>query len=235
MPLTRSQTLGAKFLHDFEPIRSAIDKQRAPHVAEFVNHVAGALYSFGAAEQQARRAERSTKLDLQHDRGAAALALARRENENGLRALGRGRAALAQAKKQIGDALPKEADVAAIIEELRDEWRHQLVALDYAADEAEELDGAAQRLFDVSARGQTADLLDHLDELTGKLEELRRREDRGVAGNPFPVWKVIAAAVMLGAMIWLYFQCNWWGGCTASQAAIAFAIAAGASYFLYGC
>jgi hypothetical protein len=235
MQLTQEQQLAAEFLRRAEPIRARVDRARAPAVADFVEHYIGALVSFGSAEQHARRGERAKALDRQTERVEPAARRARQQNDRGLKELGGVREALARAKGEVGQSLPEQADVREVIQELQDEWRAQLLDVDTAGDEANELADAATALFEVAARGETRALLDHLDDSVAELDRLRRRDDRGVHGNPFPVWKVIALVIMLGAIVWLYFQCTWWGGCTATQAAIAFAIAAGASYFVYGC
>jgi len=194
--------------------------QIRPHLAELaegppaLDAITEAILQFGTCELRMRRAERLRALGLAEAEAVALAETALADNERGLAAL--------SGVQPFADALTGQLANDETLStwrdasrEIRVEWRDQVSQLDVAADDAQHLarimDECCAAIDEEGLRG----LGQYLSRQVEELGEVRRSDDRGTRAGSFPIWKIVAAAGILGLtafVVWILTttRAPWW-------------------------
>ena len=200
-----------------EFLRRIADDGHGRGLLEFTDHMTQAINSFGRSELYARRAENRDDLDIQPRRAESYAASRDDHNGKGLRSLGDARRSLGRFREDLA-GYPQEGLRDDQLDSFRRDLREGLANSDLKPSDIRRIDQIADECFDVVRRQGAAGLPDYFEQGVNRLEEVRRRPDRGAVEN-IPIWKVLALVAMFGIGIWAFFKCNWWGGCTEVQEA----------------
>lgn len=212
--LSREQAASFQFLRASDPLREVADDGHGQGLASFAGLFVQAVNSFGLSELQARQAERIQILKLPAASARSAQSRSKQHNDKGLRLLGECRDALKLFREEVA-TFPDSAAQASQVRAVRDEFRANLVELELKASDIAKIDASAAEAFELAERGAGA-LPDYLERHLGRLEEARKRADRGAVDN-IPIWKIIAIVVAFGVWIWAFFRCGWWGACSYAE------------------
>jgi hypothetical protein len=91
----------------------------------------------------------------------------------------------------------------------------EIAELELRGSEVKQIDEAVAECIAAASEGPGA-FASFLREKIGKLDEVRREAERGSRVNSVPVWKIIGIALFIGASIWGFVSCGFFG-CTVSS------------------
>jgi hypothetical protein len=211
--ISREQEAQADFVREMSQLRSQFPDFEGARPA--FDALTEAVVRFGSCELRMRRVERLRTLGLAEAEASLLAESALEHNERGL-------AALAAVRPFVDGLTGAEPDEEALSRwrersgEIRARWREQVSELDIGEDDTKHLNGMMEECCDVVDEDGLRGLGRHLSGLLERLDEARRSEDRGTRlASPFPWWKIVVAALVLGwtaaaVFILLSRGAQWW-------------------------
>ena len=187
--------------------RSELMSRQIPAGLAYFDFLIDAGASFGRCELHARSLERATALKVFPERQRPLQADVARYNADGLDQIVHARATLPFLRKEI-EAVEFDRDV--MLKRLDDVQRELQLGLadwEMKGSDAVKIFDTAVEAFGVVRKEGPVGLVDYLDRNLGRLDEARRRDDRGAVDN-IPFWKLIFIAGFLGWWILTWFACG---------------------------
>ena len=173
----------------------------------FYDSFTSAVSNFINSELHFRQADRCETVGVNPDLETYSRDYGTELNDRGIAMLGNARDALNDFIEQQG-ALPTTGDeFEAELSDYADRLKRTMVSLEIKASDASELSEAIDQAIATLAPGANgADLLNYASTKIQELIDVRGEDGRGADTN-IPIWKLIAAAVLLVLGLWVVYKC----------------------------
>lgn len=215
--LTREHQAVSNFKTAIAQLRPIVEDDEAIQYPRFYDSYEGAISNFILSELYIRQGERCDVLDVFPDLKNFSLDYGNSLNTQGIGYLETAKAFLVDFKNSLGTQPDTDADFQTELNAYFENIKETLSQVEIKADDAEAYSEKFRDVLDSLAIGNNGlDLLDYIIASVQDLIDARGTSSRGAAlvsvtGAALllipPVWKVAAAAVLLGLGAWVVYKC----------------------------
>jgi hypothetical protein len=231
---SRIQSRVRHFERDLIPLKTFIAKTQLPSLISFTETFFDGFRTLGIGELYARQFERESQIKELAGRAKLSQASFKKQNDLGIQRINDAIPSLRGIAKELSAVIdPKNLKkVESKIKEQVNEFKLQCVEMEIKGRDVERLIGAVDEAVASLKAGGYDGLTGLMEKKMKELVNLRKSPNRGAIDN-FPVWKVVAIIIALGAWIVGIIHCGFFNCSLAAGTAytIVFAVAAAVASF----
>jgi hypothetical protein len=192
----------------FAHLRPVVEDEQSVELVRFYDGFEGAISSFVLTELYIRQGERCKALNVFPSYQTHSTQRGEKHNVRGLSYLDSSRAFLNDFRSTIQKDTPVDKKfLKQALTEFKQDLKEALADLEIKASDATELGNTVDEVGAVFVPGATSiEVFNFIDAKVGELEKARQLPGRGADTN-LPIWKLIAAAVLLGLGAWVVYKC----------------------------
>lgn len=205
--LTREHQAVFNFKTGMDQLRPIVTDQESIYYTRFFDSFDGAISNFIQTELFLRQAERCRELDVNSDLENYSFGYGTKLNQQGIDILKDSIAFLKEFKKSLNDEPIIDDEFQTILNNYHIDLKETLVHVELKASDVKEIDQVIESTLSTLATGNTGiELISYIESNLEKLVSLRNEPGRGAEKN-IAVWKIVAAAVILGLGAWIVYKC----------------------------
>lgn len=188
-------------------LRPAVEDEENINYTRFFDAFDGAMSNFIQTELYIRQADRCKVLDINRDLETYSKNYGLKLNKQGVGYLRTALGFFKEFEKSL-DRQPKTDEAfQKVLKEYYTDLKEILVHQEMKASDIKEIDDVIKDTLQTLKRGNTGlDLIKYMEKNIEKLIKVRLQPGRGAETN-IAVWKLIAAAAMLGIGAWIVYKC----------------------------
>lgn len=174
---------------------------------DFFDYFTGSISNFINSELHFRQAERCTNVGVQPDLESYSQNFGEELNNRGIELLQESLTSFNSFKDVQGELPATDSEFQQELNTFKHRLKETMVTLEIKGSDAEELSNQIDELANTLASGSTGmNLLDYGSTKIQELIDTRNQPGRGADSN-IPLWKLIAAAVLLLLGTWVVYKC----------------------------
>lgn len=207
--LSREHQAVFNFKNGMCQLRPVVTDQEDISFTRFFDSFDGAISDFIQTELFIRQGERCKELKINPDLESYSMNYGTKLNKQGIELTRTSLGFLMEFKKSLKNEPITDEDFQKILEEYHVDLKEMLVHIEMKASDVKEIDKVIEDTFKVLKKGNTGiDLISHIEKNLEELIKTRSKPSRGAETN-IAVWKLIAAAVLLGLGAWVVYKCKY--------------------------
>lgn len=205
--LSREHQAVYYFKNSMAQLRSALTDEESIMYTRFFDAFDGAISDFIQTELNIRQGERYKVLNINPDLEAYSIRYGEKLNKQGIEMTKLALGFLKEFKKTLGEQPKTDKEFQVKLNEYHTDLKETLALVELKASDVKEVNKEMENVLKSLKPGNTGlDLISDIEKNLEKLIKVRSTPGRGAETN-IAVWKLIAAATMLGIGAWIVYKC----------------------------
>ncbi len=210
--LTREQQAVYNFQISSDLLRPVVEpdeSEGSKNYEEFYDYFIGAISKFIDSELNFRQGDRCSVLNLQPDLMNYSNNIGTEYNQTGIDVLTDALTSFNNFKNTQTDTPVTDSEFQIVLDEYRDNLKQELLKLEIKGSDVQEYGEQIDLVLDTLLPGNNGmDLLNYTSSKIQELIDIRNSPTRGAETN-IAIWKLLAAAVIIGVGSWVIYKCYW--------------------------
>lgn len=207
--LSREHQAVFNFKNGMCQLRPVVTDQEEISFTRFFDSFDGAISDFIQTELFIRQGERCKELKINPDLESYSMNYGTKLNKQGIEFTRESLGFLREFKKSLKNEPITDEEFQKTLEEYHLDLKETLVQIEMKASDVKEIDKVIEETLKTLKKGSTGiDLISYIEKNLEELIKIRSKPGRGAETN-IAVWKLIAAAILLGLGTWVVYKCKY--------------------------